>query len=484
MNRSTTLKAAVRTAVLAAALTLVGACKDGFIPDQNNPGQSDFSVITSRSQLQAVASGLLAGDRFFWADRWILFAETIARNVIRFDPAEPRFITRLLRGETVAGGPGSAMSTSDFIGAANWGTTYANVRSADLMVAAVDASQDATPTPLTAEEKSAAKGFAKTMKALSLLRVVESRDVLGAVVDPADPSLPLPDIKCKPAALDAVISILNDAATDLAAGGADFPFVLPPSFGPAQDVAGFLQFNRAILAKAETYKAFIGYTPANPTIDQAALTRAENAIDASFYSLTAPTTLGVYHSFSTASGDTPNPLNDLSVYRINPLVAAAAEAGDARRSKWVTGVNRTGGTASPTPATNTTISSSLVQNVHLSPGQPIAIIRNAELILLRAIIEWGQNDDVAARANLNRVRTVEGALAAIAPSHAALPAAILHEVRLSLLFESSASWIYTRMLGLLDTLNPTPATHPSPLTAFPIPQGERDARNQTFACTP
>ncbi|HJU90557.1 MAG TPA: hypothetical protein VJ672_14300 [Gemmatimonadaceae bacterium] len=484
MNISTRHGVALRALTVAAALTLLGACKDGFIPDQNNPGQDDFSVITSRSQLQAVASGLLAGDRFFWADRWILFSETIARNVIRFDPAEPRFITRLIRGETAAGGPGSAMSTSDFIGGANWGTLYANVRSADLMIAAVDASENATPTPLTAAEKSAAKGFAKTMKAMALLRVVESRDVLGAVVDPADPSQPLPDIKCKTAALAAVISVLNDAAADLAAGGTDFPFVMPASFGPAQTVAGFLQFNKALLAKAETYRAFINYTPANPTIDQAALARAEAAINASFYSLTAPTTLGVYHSFSTASGDTPNPLNDNSVYRINPLVAAAADPNDARRSKWVIGVNRTGGTASTTPATNTAIASNLVQNVHLSPSQPIAIIRNAELILLRAIIEWGQNDDVAALINLNRVRTVEGGLAPIAVSHAALPAAILHEVRLSLLFESSASWVYTRMLGLLNTLNPTPATHPNPLTAFPIPQGERDARSNEFACTP
>jgi hypothetical protein len=476
----------IRFVAVAAALALLGACKDSFVPDQNNPGANDFTVITSRSQLQAVASGLLAGDRFFWADRWILFAETIARNVIRFDPAEPRFITRLIRGESVAGGPGSAMSTSDFIGSSNWGTLYANLRSADLMISAVEASDAATPTPLTPEEKSASIGFAKTMKALSLLRVIETRDVLGAVVESADPSQPLPDIRCKPAALDAIASLLNDAQADLAAGGTDFPFVLPTSFGPAQDVPGFLQFNNAILAKVETYRAFINYTPANPTIDQAALTRAENAVDASFYSLTAPTTLGVYHSFSTASGDTPNPLTDVSVYRINPLVAAAAEAGDLRRSKWVIGGARSGG-SNPDPTnrnTNTSVTSNLVQNVHLSPGQPIAIIRNAELILLRAIIEWGQNDDAAARANLNRVRTVEGGLGAIAPSHAALPAAILYEVRLSLLFESSASWTYTRMLGLLPSLNPTPATHPDPLTAFPIPQGERDARNNTFACVP
>ena len=474
----------IRLLAVAAVLALVGACKDGFIPDQNNPGQDDFTVITSRSQLQAVASGLLAGDRFFWADRWILLTETIARNVIRFDPAEPRFISRLIRGESAAGGPGSAMSTSDFIGSSNWGVLYANVRSADLFIAAVDASDNATPTPLTDAEKSAAKGFAKTMKALSLLRAAEARDVLGAVVDPATPGEPLPDIKCKAASLTAIAALLNDAATDLAAGGTTFPFVLPTSFGPAQSVAGFLQFNKAILAKVETYRAFISYTPANPTIDQAALTRAENAVDASFYSLTASTTLGVYHSFSTASGDTPNPLNDNSVYRINTLVAAAADPADARRSKWVIGASRTGGSPSATPATNTVVTSNLVQNVHLSPSQPIAIIRNAELILLRAIIEWGQNNDLGAAANLNRVRTVEGGLAPIAPSHAALPAAILHELRLSLLFESSASWTYTRMLGLLNTLNPTPATTPNPLTAFPIPQGERDARNNVFACTP
>jgi hypothetical protein len=471
----------IRIVALAASLAFVSACDDAFVPDQNNPGAADFSTISSRSQLQALASGLLAGDRFFWADRWILFTETIARNVIRFDPAEPRFISRLLRGETAAG-PGSAMSTSDFIGSSNWGTLYANVRSADLLVSAVDASDNATPTPLTAGEKSATKGFAKTMKALSLLRVIEARDVLGAVVDPADPALPLPAIRCKAAALAAIASLLNDADTDLAAGGTDFPFALPASFGPATTVAGFRQFNRAILAKVETYRAFIGGPGA---IDQAALTRAETAIDASFYSLTAPTTLGVYHSFSTASGDTPNPLNDQSVYRINQEVAAVAAPGDARRSKWFVGPNRSGGSAGTGPTTNTSVSSNLVQNVHLSPGQPIAIIRNAELILLRAIIEWGQNNDAGALTNLNRVRTVEGGLAPIlALPHASIDEAILYEVRLSLLFESSASWTYTRMLGNLPQLNTDPVNRPNPITAFPIPQGERDARLDGFACTP
>ncbi len=471
----------LRIVALAACLALVGACKDGFVPDQNNPGQDEFSSITSRSQLQALASGLLAGDRFFWADRWILFTETIARNVIRFDPAEPRFISRLLRGETAAG-PGSAMSTSDFIGASNWGTLYANVRSADLVIAAVDASTNATPTPLTNAEKSATKGFAKTMKALSLLRVIEARDVLGAVVDPADPAQALPAIRCKASALAAIASLLNEADTDLAAGGTDFPFVLPASFGPATTVAGFRQFNRAILAKVETYRAFIN-GPAN--IDQAALTRAENAINASFYSLTAPTTLGVYHSFSTASGDTPNPLNDQSVYRINPQVAAVADPADARRSKWFIGASRSGGSAGTSATTNTAVTSNLVQNVHLSPGQPIAIIRNAELILLRAIIEWGQNNDVGALTNLNRVRQAEGNLPPIlALAHNAIDEAILYEVRLSLLFESSASWTYTRMLGNLNQLNLDPATRPNPITAFPIPQGEVDARNGTVACTP
>lgn len=464
---------------LAAAIALFGACRDGQIADPNNPDQNDFEVIRTRSQLQAQATGLLAGDRFFWAIRWILFAESAARNVIRFDPAEPRYITRLLRGES--SGPGSALSASDFIGGSNWGTIYANVRSADLLIRAVEASESATPTPLTAAEKASMVGFAKTMKALSLLRAIEARDVLGAVIDPADPSLPLPPIRCKPAVLSAIAALLDEALADLVAGGTEFPVELPASFGPATTVAGFRQFNRAIQAKVHTYRAFLNYTPANPTIDQAALTAAESALDASFYSLTAPTTLGVYHSFSTASGDEPNPLTDVSVFRINPLVAAAADPNDLRRSKWIIGAARNGGTPNANPQLNTVVTSNLVQNVHTSPTQPIAIIRNAELILLRAIVEWGQNDDVAARANLNRVRTVEGGLPAIAPSHDQLPAAILHELRLSLLFESAASWTYTRMLGLLPTLRQS-ATTPTPLTAFPIPQGERDARGNSFAC--
>ncbi len=231
----------------------------------------------------------------------------------------------------------------------------------------------------------------------------------------------------------------------------------------------------------QLYRAFINYTPANPVIDQTALTAAENAIDASFYSLSASPALGVYHAFSTASGDEANPLNDNSVYRINPQVAAVADPNDARRSKWVVGAALTGGSPSTNTQRNTVVTSNLVQNIYLSPTQSIPIIRNAELILLRAIIEWGQGNDAGALTNLNDVRADEGGLAPIAPAHAAIPAAILYEVRMSLLFESADSWTLTRMFGLLPTLQQS-ATTPTPLTAFPIPQGERDARNNSFAC--
>ena len=473
-----------RSLALAAALTLFGACKDGFVPDQNNPGQDDFGVITSRAQLQSQATGLLAGDRFFWAERWILFSETIARNVIRFDPAEPRFISRLIRGETT--GPGSAMSTSDFIGSSNWGTLYSNVRSADLLIQAVDASTAATPTPLTDAEKSATKGFAKTLKAMSYLRVIEARDVLGAVVDPASPADPLPPIRCKPAALALISALLDEARTDLLAGGTDFPFNLPANMGPAQTVAGFIQFNRALKAKVEVYRAFAAWTPGNPaTINQTHLTAAAAALAASFVSTTASSFLGVYHSFSSASGDTPNQLIDNSVYRINPLVAAAAEPNDLRRSKWTTGASRTGGSASANPQLNTQVTSNLIQLVHTSPASPIPIIRNAELILLRALVRWGQGDFLGAMADINHIRQVEGGLGPLPlpanPNN--IPALILHEQRLSLLFTSSANWVTARMLGLLNTRQEA-ANKPTPLTAFPIPQGERDARGNEVACTP
>ena len=55
----------MKTRFLALALGAVtlGACDDSFVPDYNNPNESDFTVFTSRDQLQSTATGLADGDR-------------------------------------------------------------------------------------------------------------------------------------------------------------------------------------------------------------------------------------------------------------------------------------------------------------------------------------------------------------------------------------------------------------------------------------
>ncbi|HTE47756.1 MAG TPA: hypothetical protein VK636_21110, partial [Gemmatimonadaceae bacterium] len=126
-------------AVLLGVLGL-GACKDATRPDLNNPGVSDFSTITDLSQVQALATGALDGDRT-QIGNWVLFGETIGRDGYRLTGSEPRFVTELL---------GPSIDNSDFLGAALW--PYAAVRLTNIGISGVS---NAPTTVMTVEQQQA-----------------------------------------------------------------------------------------------------------------------------------------------------------------------------------------------------------------------------------------------------------------------------------------------------------------------------------------
>jgi hypothetical protein len=318
------------------------------------------------------------------------------------------------------------------------------------------------------------------MKALQYLRLIEMRDTVGVPIVLGQGALD--PIRCKPAVLAYISALLDSAATDLAAAGGAFPFVLPGGFSSNGDFdtpAGLLKFNRGLKAKNEVYRGFAAYAKSG-TIDAPALTAALAALDASFASTGASFRTGVYHTYSTASGDLLNQNFDASVHRANPKVVSEAEPGDLRLAK-----------VRKDPSQNIStegVASDLLFTIFSGPTSPIPILVNEELLLVRAEALWGLNRDAEALALVNAVRSGSGGFAtpkvpANFPTRLDLLREILKQKRYSLLYESPSRAVDFRMFGLWTELGPERTTTNFGPMVVPVPEAEANARNNVLTCT-
>ncbi len=449
-----------RCAVGVGALVLAAGCTDSTIPDFNNPELPP--VIPSRAQLQAQASGLLAGDREQHAF-FILVLETMGRDAYRIDGADPRYIQQ----------PLGQFSPGAFLVDFTWNSTYRTIRAAQLLAAGVEGS-----SVLTAAEKAAAQGFARTMQGLEYIHLIDTRDTLGVPISTG--SGDIEPVSCLPKVLIYVSALIDSGAASLQAGGAAFPFTLPSGFSGFDTPAGFLKFNRALAAKVHVYRGFLGYRSTRTPV-ASELNAALTALDASFQSSNpAEFRIGPYHTYSTASGDLQNGNFDRSVIRANPKVLSEADVGDRRLTK----IRKDPSFTKALPDSSAV--SDIVFEHITGPTTPLPIIINEELILLRAEALWGLNRDAEALALVNLVRLNSGGLppraAASFPTRLDLLREILKQKRYSLLFESGARLVDYRMFGLYSELGmelrpPVPGPQ-----VIPFPSAEANARNGQTAC--
>jgi starch-binding outer membrane protein, SusD/RagB family len=451
-----------RALTLLGALLLVAACSDEEIPNYNNPVIP--TITPSVAALQSQVTGIAAGDRENHAFQ-ILILETMGRDAYRIDAADPRYINN----------PLGQFNPSAFVTNFLWNSQYRTIRSANELVASV------ADAGFSAAEKAGANGYAKTMKALQYMRLIEMRDTIGIPIALGQGALD--PIRCKPAVLAYISTLLDDAATDLAAAGPSFLFELPGGFssnGTFDTPATFREFNRGLKAKNEVYRGFAAYAKSG-TVDVAALNAAVAATDASYADVAGNFRDGVYHVYSTASGDLLNQNFDLSVHRANPRVLSEAEAGDLRLSK----VRRD-------PAQNLStegVTSDILFTIFSGPTSPIPLLINEELLLVRAEALWGLNRDAEALAIVNAIRTKSGGFAAPKvlasfPTRLDLLREILKQKRYSLLYESPSRAVDFRMFGLWSELGPErTATNLGPMVV-PLPEAEVNARNNQLTCTP
>jgi hypothetical protein len=320
----------------------------------------------------------------------------------------------------------------------------------------------------SAAEKAGVRGFVKTMQGMALLHLISGMDASGAALDvTANATDPLPAIANKAQVYTRILQLLDEGATALGAAGATaFPFQLPAGFTGFNTPATFLTFNKAIRARANVYSGQFA----------AALTD----LAASFLNTTAPVSLttGVYWDYSTNAGDAVNPNYDPTTRQ---RFAHPSFFANAQLKPDLTKDNRALTKVAPiTPLTRHGFPVSERLTVYNSNSAPIPIIRNEELILLRAEANMGAGNAAAALADINHInliRTTAGGLAPILAGDWALRTSaqqydeLLYQKRYSLFWEIGTTWIDARNYGRLASL-PKDRTGDVVFPYFSLPRNE------------
>jgi hypothetical protein len=415
----------MRLPTLVGALVIAG-CNSFDVPDLNNPGLEDLEANPTRAKLAAAATGLLMSARGDIGNPlgYVSILGIFGRESYNLDPADDRSVTELLIG------PLNGRS----FGALLWFGRYNNLRLAKIVLGVVDRVPD-----VTAEEREATRGFAKTIQALELLGAINTRDVLGAPLDVnADPRDPPPPIASKAEVYARIVTLLDSAQIHLEAGGGAFPFPLSAGFAGFDTPASFLKFNRALRARVAAYTGDFAGTL--------------SALGGSFLDLAQPLELGAYHTYGTGSGDRVNRLYDPTGRALltHPSLEADAQlrADGTKDLRFQTKLVRVD------PQTLQGITSDLGFAIYNSPSAPIPIIRNEELILLRAEANIGLSNLSEAISDLDFIRISSGGLPPYSgPVTAeALLDELLYNRRYSLLWEGGHRWIDLRRYGRLSTL--------------------------------
>jgi starch-binding outer membrane protein, SusD/RagB family len=430
-----------------AAALFVGGCDAFDATDLNNPGLDELQNFPTPTGVNTAATGLLIGLRTSWGvqNGFIPLLAILGREGYNLDPADPRFVSEMLGGPLNGGSPA--------FGGNLWGQRYANIRTGNTVLAAVE-----KVVGLSDAQKEGIRGFAKTIQALDLLWVIDTRDANGAVID-ADipPTAPPAEVVTRAETFDRIVDLLEEGRTHLLNAGPTFSFPLSIGFEGFDTPVTFIQFNRAIRARVAVYLN-----------DWAG---ALTALSGSFLDTGAPLSLGAYHVFSAGAGDILNNLFDPEGRALNahPSLRTDAQlrAGGGRDLRFEAKVKpRT------EPVTTQGITTDILFSVYNSPTDPVPIIRNEELILLRAEANLGLNNIALALQDLNFIRVNSGGLPAYAGAQtaAAVLDALLYEKRYSLLFEGHR-WIDLRHYGKLGTLPKDLPAHKI-FSKFPLPRSE------------
>ena len=465
------------TIMATGAALLLGAC-DFDIPNTNAPTVEEVTGNPSRATLARVATGIFSNNLTDVGGD-IQFYGIYGRELYNLQGNDPRETNEQIRGPLDPGGRGGGL----------WGAKYQAIRTINAYLAALE-----NPTGLTQGEIRASRGFALTMKAHMFSRLAVRTGALGIpiAVDQPITADPAPFVSFADA-MQYASDLYDEGLAELqAAGSAAFPFTVAPGFALFANPAEFAKYNRALAARQFAYRATFNACAA---CWQSALT----ALQQSFLTTSGlPASLGVgaYYGYSSAAGEPSNPVTENLTslrYWSHPSIITGAQLkadnnpdnrlpNKLREAATPRVLNDLTGTHKPILYNINTPTSSTADL-----GADIAIIKNEELILLRAEANLGLGNRQLALDDINLVRINSGGLPqsplTAASSNADILTELLYNRVYSMMWEHGVRWIDARRYNRLNTL---PLDRPGD-TVFDnmiIPAAECDARGMATPCEP
>lgn len=427
-------------------ISSVISCKKNYYEvntelDPNAPPVAAYLENATRTQISQLGVGLQSVLRSGLTD-FGRVTGTVGREIIFSASTDNRYFTELL-GTNAAQYTGTAAGANDPAGIFNtYYFAYSQTRRrAENFIRAAQ-----NTNSITAEEKKAVEGFAKTMQAFVTLNLANMqgrngiRESFTDLLTPGDLLKPGP-FGSYTTALALCKKYADDGLTALnAAGSASFPFTLNSGFTGFNTVANFKKFNRAVAARIAMY--------------QSDWPGVLNNLSQSFLDLTGNLRVGPNFIFSTSPNDFTNGLFHVANSNGAPFVVfndviAAAEPGDTRIF---------GSTAKVAPRTNPR-QSGVFNSTHevvmyTSNTTSMSIIRNEELVLMYAEASAQTSAFLNAKTALDLIRTSYGLLPYTGLLNTAdMVDETLKQRRFSLFFEGHR-WFDMRRYNRLAQITP------------------------------
>lgn len=395
-------------------------CEDLDFPDPNNPTDD---TATIQSLVTGAEAQMRSGFGVYIRDLLV-----VGREAYYLEPADPRYTGELLRGPIDAGG---------FLCYTPWAANYKVIKNCQTIINSPDADAGAI-------------GFAKTVQAYCLMRVLNLTDTNGARTN--YDGVIATAIATKAETLAEIEALLDAGSTSLAAAGSAFSFTLSSGFDGFNTPSTFDHFNRGLRARA--------------AVLQDDWSAAQTALTAIADWMNDDANVGIYHVFSSGANDGDNQMYeapDAATLKlmVHPTFLTDAEEGDTRVSNNVLVRSDT--------ITYDGLQSYLASTKYADSYDPVPIMRSEELKLLQAEVYVGNSNYSGAEGILNTIRTAAGVADYTGTDASNAVDRVLHEKRYSLFLEGHR---LADMRHYGKTASLPLDREGDAVVTFPIPEGE------------
>ena len=395
-------------------------CEDLDFPDPNNPTDD---TATIQSLVTGAEAQMRSGFGVYIRDLLV-----VGREAYYLEPADPRYTGELLRGPIDGGG---------FLCYTPWAANYKVIKNCQTIINSADADAGAI-------------GFAQTVQAYCLMRILNLTDTNGARTN-YDGVTATP-IATKAETLAEIESLLDAGSTSLAAAGSAFSFTISSGFDGFNTPSTFNHFNRGLRARA--------------AVLQDDWSAAQTALTAIADWMNADANVGVYHVFSSGANDGDNEMYEdpnaaTLKLMVHPTFLTDADSGDARVTNNILVRENT--------VTYDGLSTNLAPTLYSGTYDAVPMMRSEELKLLQAEVYVGNGNYSAAEGILNTIRTAAGVADYTGTDASNAVDRVLHEKRYSLFLEGHRL-ADMRHYGKTASL-PLDRDGDAVVT-FPIPEGE------------